>query len=406
MFDLKYSIEKRAVALARFAICARDTFLAVVRHRFGGGPAPVKMLLLSDGINAHSECQFDPVLRNLRTLRRDFGLVVTRRQVAPAKIAPSRALGRYDIIGLKFNYKTPPDIVMRAVACVEESKRPDARLVYCDGNDELTIQWPGLLRCCDVYWKKHALRDRSHYLQRFRGSTNLTDHVLPPDEGTVEVDGEAFALPREEDLRKIIVGASVGLDRKIAALQPLLKDGSSVPPFAQRETHVILRADVPDNWMGNLRRPAAEVLAGLQGRLKILLPHGRVPPQQYAEEMLTSRVCVSPFGYGEICWRDFEAVAYGCLLIKPDMGHAESRPDIFQPFKTYIPVAWDFSDLEQKLLHCLENPEECVEIVANARRVLAEALEPGWFAGAFGELLQAVKTSDPQRRALPTRQAA
>ena len=49
MFDLKYSLKKRAVGLARFASCARDTFLAVVRHRFGGGPAPVKMLLLSDG---------------------------------------------------------------------------------------------------------------------------------------------------------------------------------------------------------------------------------------------------------------------------------------------------------------------------------------------------------------------
>ena len=193
---------------------------------------------------------------------------MSRWQVAPEKIAPSRALGRYDIIGLKFNYKTPPDIVMRAVACVEESKRPDAGLVYCDGNDELTIQWPGLLSCCDVYWKKHALRDRSHYLQRFRGSTNLTDHVLPPGEGMVEVDGEAFTLPREEDLRKIIVGASVGLDRKIAELQLLLKDGSPVPPFAQRENDVILRADVPDNWMGNLRRPAAEVLAGLQGASK------------------------------------------------------------------------------------------------------------------------------------------
>jgi len=27
-----------------------------------------------------------------------------------------------------------------------------------------------------------------------------------------------------------------------------------------------------------------------------------------------SKICISPFGYGEICWRDFEAIIFGCLL--------------------------------------------------------------------------------------------
>lgn len=389
MFDLKYSLEKRAGSLANHARYLRDTLLATARHRFRGGPGPVRMLLLSDGINAQSECQFDPIFRNRRLLRESFGLAVQRQHVDPAKIAPSRRLGRYDLIGLKFNYKTPPEVVMRAAACVARSKRPDARLVYCDGNDELTIQWPGLLRHCEVYWKKHALRDRSLYGRRFRGSTNLTEHALPPGEGAVESEGEAFALPREEGLRKLIVGASIGLDTKIAALRPLLDRPDAVPAMADRPYDVILRADVPENWMGRLRRPAAEIIEGLQGRLKVLHPSGRVPPAQYAQEMLKSKICVSPFGYGEICWRDFEAVAYGCLLVKPDMGHVESRPDIFQPMKTYVPVAWDFADLEEKLLHLASHQEECASIAANARQVLALALEPEWFSEVLGELLGA-----------------
>ncbi|MBE2179498.1 MAG: glycosyltransferase family 1 protein [Chthoniobacterales bacterium] len=368
------------------------------RHLAGVGPAPVRMLLLSDGRSAQSEAQFDPIFRNLPVLRERFGLVVAREALdAGCPPSPHRLAG-WDIIGFKLDYRTPPETVEAVARHLARSKPAASALVYCDGNDEMTVQWPGLFRHCDVYWKKHAFRDRRLYRRRFRGSTNLTEYALPPGEGAVQSAGGAFTPPPGDgDLQKLFVGSSVGLDRKIAALQPLLKSGSPVPPFAQRENDVILRADVPDNWMGNLRRPAAEVLAGLQGRLKILLPHGRVPPQQYAEEMLTSKICVSPFGYGEICWRDFEAVAYGCLLIKPDMGHVESRPDIFQPFKTYIPVAWDFSDLEQKLLHCLESPEECVQIVANARRVLAEALEPGWFAGVFGELLQASGNRTSQR---------
>jgi hypothetical protein len=350
------------------------------------------MLLLSDGINAHSECQFDPIIRNRRELRDAFGLAVRSVQARPAAIGPWRCLRDYDVVGLKFNYKTPADVVMKAVACVAASMRPDARLVYCDGNDELTIQWPGLLRRCDVYWKKHALRDRSLYLRHFRGSTNLTEHVLTPAEGAVESAGDAFVLPAADDLRKIVVGASVGLDRKIAALRPYVAGECPVPPFAARRQAAILRADVPDNWMGRLRRPAVEVMSGLQDALPVLLPQGRVPPGQYAQEMLDSKVCVSPFGYGEICWRDFEAVAYGCLLMKPDMGHAESRPDIFRPFETYVPVAWDFHDLAGKIRHYASHAEESAAIVARAREVLAQSLEPAWFSGVFGELLEAVRS--------------
>ena len=42
--------------------------------------------------------------------------------------------------------------------------------------------------------------------------------------------------------------------------------------------------------------------------------------------MRHSRICISPFGYGEICWRDFEAILCGCLVVKPDMSHVETNP--------------------------------------------------------------------------------
>jgi hypothetical protein len=150
---------------------------------------------------------------------------------------------------------------------------------------------------------------------------------------------------------------------------------------------VVLRADVPDNWMGRLRRPAVEVLRSLEDRRAILLPQGRVPQDQYAREMKESRICVSPFGYGEICWRDFEAIAYGCLLFKPSMDHVESRPDIFRPFETYVPLAWDFSDLGEKLDYYIAHPEESARLVGRARQVLRECLRPEWYVNVVREML-------------------
>lgn len=378
-----------------------DVCLTSARHVLLGGPAPLRMLLLSDGINAHSECQFDPVFRHRRILRKEFGLAVMRKHSNPQNVRPSRCLRSYDIVGLKFNYKSRPEEVLAAAACFAESKRADAKLVYCDGNDELTMQWPGLLRHCDVYWKKHALRDLSLYRRSFRGTTNLTEYCIPEGQEDNNIVGcqEALVPPQEEDLRKLFVGSSVALDRKISILRPLLVDDARTPPFGSRMHDVVLRANVPENWMGKLRQPAADAIARLQGRLKVLLPNDRVAPQQYAEEMLASKICVSPFGYGEICWRDFEAVAYGCLLFKPDMAHVRTRPDIYRPFETFVPVAWDFSDLEEKLLHYAACTDESSKMVSCARQVLAEALEPCWFSTLFREfLMAAAPDSFPQFR--------
>ncbi len=388
-------IRGKLLGLAACAGRVEQTVRIRARHIAGMGPAPVRMLLLSDGRSAQSEAQFDPIFRHRNLLRERFGLVVGHRLLDAASLPSPCRLAGWDILGFKLDYRTPPETVEAVARHLVRSKPAASTLVYCDGNDEMTVQWPGLFRHCDVYWKKHAFRDRRLYRRRFRGSTNLTEYALPPGEGAVQAAGGAFKLPGDEDLMKLFVGASVGLDRKIAELRPLLLEAHPAPPTDDRSHDVILRADVPDNWMGNLRRPAAEILTGLQGRLSILLPHGRVPPRQYAEEMRSSRICVSPFGYGEICWRDFEAVAYGCLLFKPDMSHAQSRPDIFQPFKTYVPVAWDFHDLEEKLMHFARRPGECADIAARARSVLAEALDPAWFVQVFGELLKLAGSRRP-----------
>lgn len=58
---------------------------------------------------------------------------------------------------------------------------------------------------------------------------------------------------------------------------------------------------------------------------------GEVGQRQYNNELVRSRIVLSPFGWGELCFRDFEAVFSGALLMKPDMSHLETWPDVFSP---------------------------------------------------------------------------
>ena len=64
--------------------------------------------------------------------------------------------------------------------------------------------------------------------------------------------------------------------------------------------------------------------------------------------------------------RDFEAVLNGSLLVKPDMSHLETWPDIFIPGETYVPIEWDGSDLVEKIDFFLNNESALRKVVQNA----------------------------------------
>lgn len=75
---------------------------------------------------------------------------------------------------------------------------------------------------------------------------------------------------------------------------------------------------------------------------------GPVSQRRFNHEVANSRITLSPFGWGELCLRDFEAVRSGSLLLKPDMSHLETWPDIFVPSETYAPFDWEGRNLVER----------------------------------------------------------
>jgi hypothetical protein len=165
---------------------------------------------------------------------------------------------------------------------------------------------------------------------------------------------------------------------------------------AVKDIDIVCRASAaPGSWIYPLRSPVADALSPLEGSRRVLLPNQRVDQEQYYEEMRRSRICVSPFGYGEICWRDFEAVLCGCLLVKPDMSHIRTEPDIYVPYETYIPVKWDFSDLAAVCERCLSDQSEIDRITKGAYEVLANYYREERFIDCIGRLLGQAGLREP-----------
>ena len=58
---------------------------------------------------------------------------------------------------------------------------------------------------------------------------------------------------------------------------------------------------------------------------------------------------MSCYGWGEICYRDWEAVISNSLLLKPDMSNIRTWPNLYDSYSTYIPLKLDLSDLEHQI---------------------------------------------------------
>ena len=113
-------------------------------------------------------------------------------------------------------------------------------------------------------------------------------------------------------------------------------------------------------------------------------------PHEYLSTMFRSKVVVSPWGWGESCHRDYEAMLLGAVLVKPSMNHVTCWPDIYQPNETYIPCALDFSDLGEILERVATKWPKWRKRREEARRLALEAGDPKRVARRIASILEMV----------------
>lgn len=94
---------------------------------------------------------------------------------------------------------------------------------------------------------------------------------------------------------------------------------------------------------------------------------GKIPKTQYLKTMRSSKAIISPFGWGEICYRDFETFISGAALIKPNMDHLNTWPNLYKKHKTYIPIPWKIEEWKEIIPNILDNRNNLLEIAENGQ---------------------------------------
>jgi hypothetical protein len=375
----------------RFRLVEPSRYFAdVVKMTLGGSRAPLlKVLMLSDQAEYTSEQQFAPLLAGRSELRNRFGIALHHALVHDALLLPPRVMRHYDVALLKLGFRTSAEDAVRVAGTLRERLSGAAKLVYFDGDDDVCVQWPKLLPLVDLYVKKHCFRNRFEYRQHRLGKNNLTDYVARTFGTSFENDIIPRSTPVDEDqVAKIALGWNIALDDKIRQLSAA---HTALPRAESKDIDIVCRATAnPQSWTYPLRAAVIPKMEELRHEYRVLTPTEAVAQDVYHSEMLRARVCVSPFGFGEICWRDFEAVICGCVLVKPDMSHVETEPDIFLPDETYVPVRWDYADLEQTLRELLADPVRCERIRRRAYAALRDYLDGRDALKKFDAMLRAL----------------
>jgi len=346
----------------------------------------LKAILIADN-RFVSQSQVYPFIKHRVELEKRFGLVFDEVRVAPpGNIGRDVHLGHADVVFIQD--RCLDGLEWRGRVDFLQTAREKAKVVLLDSHASTYAGGFRLLQHVDLYVKKSLLKDTSLYGRRYMDGRIHSDYVIR--EGGLQVDFMGSRILDGIDWNKIVLGWNIGtaerLEREYAGQWYRAVPGGN--RTIDIHCRVATAKDPRREWYTFHRESAMKRVRQLQGVYTTIATDVTIPRERYLNELRNSKIAVSPFGWGEICIRDFEAVICGSLLIKPSMEHLETLPDIYKPEDTYIPVRWDFADLREKCLYYLEEEEERMSITRNAQQEYATYFREKVFLRRVEEILR------------------
>ncbi len=242
-------------------------------------------------------------------------------------------------------------------------KKNVGRVIWFDAADSTGSSDFSLISYVDVFLKKQLLKDKSYYLKPH--SKNDLRIWLNHEANKPAI--YSFNPCPENELHKLKVGWNIGLNDyryfgyKLSRLSNYLPYSFYPLKYSEvnskRDLDLTFRGTIHKENTGiykisQQRDTILKLLGGINGKIASGSP---VNKSEYWKELRSSKLSISPYGWGEICYRDFETFIAGALLVKPSMEHLTTYPNTFKPHETYVPLHWDLGDLPEKLDHLISN---------------------------------------------------
>jgi len=318
-------------------------------------------VLLADlVVNPLSVWQIYPFKKYKSKINKELGVDFSFKNTADIKDATSYitdASKIYDVYVFRPQWDDVPDDVIQFCQLLRDKIGASKKIILVDPFDQTSSRFFEATPYVDSHLKYLCLKNEMDYLQDFIGGNFMT-HQLAASYGIDIGDWHVGSNLASKAVKK--VKPSWFLVETSIIKSVLRRNNSFLKPFYKqnkKDIDVFCHINCGDRndqiWYGKHRSSVIDVLSELPETYTTSIAaeyvgEQRISRSEYISRGKRAKIMVSPLGWGEVTMRGFEAILNRSLYFQPDVNHIITEPNIFIPFETYIPVAWDFSDLNEK----------------------------------------------------------
>lgn len=276
-------------------------------------------------------------------------------------------------------------------------KKNFSKIIYFDDSAS-----PSMIHFCifpyvDSYWKRSILKNKNLYYNKYYGGRVFSDYY---HNNFGINDNKIIFNPlanKETNFEKLKIAWNIGIGiyplkeigifNNFSPIVRRLVSGVSILPstkflykftdhsWSKMKKNLLNSVDIKKKILKISARFSGSDYTDSIGYQRTLVLNkiknnnlflkGKITKKKFINETYRVFGTFSAFGWGEICYRDFEACLGGSLLIKPDMSHLLSWPNIYMN-NMYCSLNWDFENMD-KIQDFFNSPIKAEEAVNQSR---------------------------------------
>ncbi len=266
--------------------------------------------------------------------------------------------------------------------------KKNPNIVWLDLSDSAGNTQFEVLPYVKKYVKKQFYKDKSLYKKNFFRNRFYADYYQK-NYNLENTSKQKFTKLSDEFSEKLVLGWNIGVGNyfeilkynKFLKLKCILKATNcsnhkdlfkyTLGYYDEkiRKNDVFFRFNLRDNIkkisIHYQRKKVNEILTKHYG----IINAKRLSHRDFLFSLKNSKISVGAFGWGEVCYREFEAIKMGAAVLFPNMNNIETWPNIYKDRITYLSYDYNMSNLLNKINELLEDNELRNTLVKNSQKV-------------------------------------
>ncbi len=266
-------------------------------------------------------------------------------------------------------------------------KKNKIKLVWFDLRDSAGTTQFEVLPYVDLYFKKQIYRNFNTYYKDIYGGREYSDYYHKKYKINDEHPYEYVKLTKKYE-KKLNLSWNIGVKLFDSSYKNFIqrsvllskykfkknffstyhKNSPYIKPSVRREKDFICTYSM--GISRNSVRFQRQLFKEKNIKIKNSILFEKISPTKYLDSLKKCKLILSLYGWGEVCYKEFEATVAGASFIMPNMSNILTWPNLYIPGETYLPIDWDLKNFEEIYYKLLDDDQLRLELVNNAQKTL------------------------------------